>query len=209
MILIHILAGLVALVAGAVALSSAKGGALHRKGGAVFVYAMLTLTVTGAIVALAGLQRLNSVAAVFTFYLVTTGMLAVQRPTPVTRRIVAAAMGLAVLDALAGFTFGAMAAGAGHRVSAVFLIAFATGAALGAWGDWRTLTRGLQGPARIVRHLWRMGLAMTLATMSFFLGQAKVFPDALRKPALLAIPVLLVLAAMLYWLARVLRSPRA
>ena len=57
-----------------------------------------------------------------------------------------------------------------------------------------------------------MGFAMWIATASFFLGQAKFFPEPIRKSGLLAIPVLLVLVVMLYWLLRVLlkrRNPAA
>jgi hypothetical protein len=52
-----------------------------------------------------------------------------------------------------------------------------------------------------------MCYALWIATASFFLGPrarlAKVFPERLLNPALLALPVLLVLLAMLYWLWRV------
>ncbi len=49
---------------------------------------------------------------------------------------------------------------------------------------------------------------MWIATSSFFLGQAKVFPEAIRNPALLAVPVLLVLVAVVYWFVRVRWTPR-
>jgi hypothetical protein len=45
---------------------------------------------------------------------------------------------------------------------------------------------------------------MYLATSAFFLGQAKLLPEPMRNLALLAIPVVLVLLAMVYWLVRVL-----
>jgi hypothetical protein len=42
---------------------------------------------------------------------------------------------------------------------------------------------------------------------SFFLGQPQVFPDWLRQSTgLRALPVLLVLAAMVFWLVRVRRG---
>lgn len=63
--------------------------------------------------------------------------------------------------------------------------------------------RSIQGAHRLARHLWRMGFAMWIATASFFLGQAKLFPEPVRKIALLAIPVVLVLVVMLYSLGRV------
>jgi hypothetical protein len=68
--------------------------------------------------------------------------------------------------------------------------------------------RTLQGAPRIARHLWRMCLAMFIATASFFLGQARVFPESMRIFPLLAIPVALVLLLMLYWWVRVSFSKR-
>jgi hypothetical protein len=65
------------------------------------------------------------------------------------------------------------------------------------------LSTGHQGRARLITHLWRMCLAMFIATGSFFLGQAKVFPKPLRIFPLLAIPALLPLALLLFWLVRV------
>jgi uncharacterized membrane protein len=45
---------------------------------------------------------------------------------------------------------------------------------------------------------------MWFATTSFFLGQAKVFPEPLRHMmGVRAIPVVLVLVVMFYWLGRV------
>jgi hypothetical protein len=62
------------------------------------------------------------------------------------------------------------------------------------------LVRGVHGSRRLARHVWRMCFAMFIATASFFLGQAKVIPKPLRIMPLLWIPVLVVLAMMLYWL---------
>jgi hypothetical protein len=47
-----------------------------------------------------------------------------------------------------------------------------------------------------------MCFALFFAAGSFFLGQAEVFPEPLRRSGLLAVPVVLVLALMFYWLAR-------
>lgn len=48
-----------------------------------------------------------------------------------------------------------------------------------------------------------MCFGMFIATGSFFLGQAKLLPKELRIIPLLAIPVLLVLVTMFYWMWRV------
>lgn len=49
--LIHIVAGLLALISGAVALYATKGSPLHRKAGMAFVVAMLVLSSTGSLMA--------------------------------------------------------------------------------------------------------------------------------------------------------------
>ena len=77
-------------------------------------------------------------------------------------------------------------------------------AVLGAIGDAQVLRRGPpRGAQRIARHLWRMTFALFVAAMSFFIGQARVIPAPLRIMPLLALPVLAVLATLVYWLWRV------
>jgi hypothetical protein len=70
--------------------------------------------------------------------------------------------------------------------------------------DLRLLGTGsITGTRRLARHLWRMTFALWIATASFFLGQAKVLPEPLQNFWLLSIPVLAVLAMLVYWLLRV------
>ena len=77
---IHIIGGLLGIASGFVAIFAFKGAKLHRKNGMVFVYAMLALTTTGSVMAIANRQPFNLVAAGLTFYLVLTGLLTVRRP---------------------------------------------------------------------------------------------------------------------------------
>jgi hypothetical protein len=49
-----------------------------------------------------------------------------------------------------------------------------------------------------------MCFSLFIASGSFFLGQAKVIPRPIRIVPLLAIPAILPLVLMIYWLARVL-----
>ena len=49
---LHIVAGGLAIVLGGVALLAAKGATLHRKSGILFVYAMLTMGISGSVLAL-------------------------------------------------------------------------------------------------------------------------------------------------------------
>lgn len=206
----HILAGSLALVTGYVALYAAKGATLHRKTGMVFVYAMLTMTVCGMMLAAAeggAWAAVNFRAALLTAYLVVTALTTVRRPAharwlDVGGMLVALAVGLISLT----FGFEALASGGSRNgVPAFPFFLFGAVGLIGSAGDARMIGTGisLRGAPRIARHLWRMSFALLIAAMSFFFGQAKVIPKPIRIPALLALPVLAVLVTMLYWLWRV------
>lgn len=207
---IHIIAGLLSLLAGATALYSAKGSGLHRKSGMVFVLAMIVMTSSAVLIAaFFSPNRVNVVAGTLTFYLVCTGLLTVKRTVEQIRIPSTGFMLLAFATSLYAFSLGIEGMGNTRnivdKVPAQVLFLFGTVGLLGALLDARMLQAGsIQGPHRLARHLWRMSFAMWLATMSFFLGQAKFFPEPIRKSGLLVIPVLVVLAMMLYWLVRVL-----
>ena len=146
-------------------------------------------------------------AGLLTAYLVATA-LATVRPAAGLRWLNVGALLLALTVGLASlaFVFEALASGVGDRdgIPAPIFVKFAVVALLASGGDIRMLrSGGLRGPRRLVRHLWRMCFALYIATSSFFLGQADEFPEMLRHPALLALPVLAVLVAMVYWLWRV------
>jgi uncharacterized membrane protein len=205
----HILAGSIGIVSGFVALYAAKGARVHRKSGIVFVYAMLAMAFLGAgIAAVRNVAPQSNVpAGLLTAYLVITGLTTV-RPIPGwSRRFDIALMLAALAIALADFALGISAYMSPnqklHWVIVPFSI-FGTIGLLASAGDLRMIRAGgLKGMARIARHLWRMCFALFIATSSFFLGQAKVFPKAIRIPGLLAVPVLAVLVTMLYWMWRV------
>ena len=76
----HILAGVLALVFGYVALYATKGATLHRKSGMLFVYAMVTMSLSGALMDALKTSRIsiNVVAGLLTFYFVTTALLTVR-----------------------------------------------------------------------------------------------------------------------------------
>src|SRR5258705_7873401 len=73
-LVVHITAGALGLISGYVALYAAKGGTVHRKGGMVFVYAMVTMAVFGAVIAMAEGERATLIAACLAAYLVITGL---------------------------------------------------------------------------------------------------------------------------------------
>lgn len=205
----HILGGALALLAGVFALATSKGGSLHRGGGWVFVVAMVVMAVTGGALAAFIPERLSVVAAGLSLYLVVTALLTVRPPPEDDRAVhwVALAVGAGV--AVLGFTFGFEALrqqdGLLDGFPAPPYFVFGVMAAFGALADLRMLRSDPPtGHRRIARHLWRMSLALLIATASFFLGQAQVFPEPVRHFGLLSVPVIAVLAVMTYWLLRVL-----
>ena len=206
-LLLHILAGLLGLVFGYVALYSAKGAPLHRKSGMVFVSVMLPMAATGMfIAAVEGVApAINIPAAAVTFYMVVTALTAV-KPLPerwrwIDRAAMLFAIAVGVISIALTFVVisrGGRGAGMGYPLFIFGLVALGASR-----GDRRMIASGgLQGSARLRRHLWRMCFALLVAAGSFFLGQADELPPALRIRPLLAVPVVAVLATMSYWLWR-------
>ena len=217
MTLVHIIAGLLAITAGFAALFSTKGGRLHRRSGIVFVGAMIVMAGLGGVIAAMqfhiGFQKMNVVAATLTLYLVVTSLLTVRRNRGPQARAIDIACTLVALAAgffAVGFAVDSLLKGPKPSwFPAAPALVFGTIALLAALGDLRIARGRVLDPShRIARHLWRMGVAMFIATGSFFLGQAKVFPVEVRILPLLAAPVLVVLATMFFYWIRVLVTKR-
>ncbi|HYR83319.1 MAG TPA: hypothetical protein VE422_04495 [Terriglobia bacterium] len=211
---LHILAGGLALVSGAVALFAVKGARLHRKSGMLFVCAMLTMSCSAVVLAAVrggAWSSVNIPAALLTAYLVITALTTVRPPSAGSRWLEVGLMLAALVLGLTTLTFGfeALAAGGNRNgVPAFPFLMFGVVGLLGSAGDLRVIRSGaLRGAPRLARHLWRMCWALWIATSSFFLGPrarvAKIIPEPLLIPAVLALPVLAVLVAMVYWLWRV------
>lgn len=207
-LLIHIAAGGLALVSGFVALSAAKGARLHRTSGLLFVGAMVVMGLSGAVIAAVTGVPGSVIGGLLAAYLVVTGWTTV-RPLAAGGRglhlggmVVAFAVGLVtVASGLETLARGEMARN-GVPVPMTFFMGSI--ALLAGVGDLRILRSGaLLGARRIARHLWRMCFALFVASGSFFLGQADEIPEPLRIYPMLAIPAVLPLVALLYWLWRV------
>jgi hypothetical protein len=211
---IHVIAGTLSILTGFVALCVAKGSPLHKRSGIVFAIAMLVMTSTGALLAAMKPERGSMLAGLLAFYLVCTSLLTVRRTVPESRAWLIGFMGMALTLGVVGyaFTYLAMTSANGRLdhlpPQPIFL--FGTVALLGAALDARLLiANGIAGSHRIARHLWRMGFALWMATTSLFLGQPTIFPDFLReRMGLRAIPVLFVVAMIVYWLWRTLRTKK-
>ena len=207
---LHIAGGTLGIISGSVALLSRKGGRMHRLAGTVFLVSMLTMATIGAAASpfLPVPSMPNVFAGVLTFYLVATGWLAVQRKGGPIGRSEQAGLGLALAVVAAGASFIVMASNGptgtiGDTPPQAYFV-FTIVGGLAAAGDIRMIRRGsISGVARIARHLWRMSAALTIASGSFFLGQQRVMPAAMRGSPWLFVPVLVPLLLMVFWLIRV------
>jgi hypothetical protein len=203
----HIGGGSLGMASGTVAMVAKKGGRLHRQAGVVFFAAMLSMAGVGATVApfLAEAQWTNTMAGVFTFYLVCTAWLAARRRDGEAGRaevaLALAPLGLAAI----GLTIGLARAPAAEHPTITAILGLSAFAAL---LDLSVILRGgLTGAARTARHIWRMSLSLFVAMGSFFLGQPKFVPEILKTTGLNFVPPLAVLALLVFWMVRV-RLPR-
>jgi uncharacterized membrane protein len=199
---LHILGGILALVFGYIALFTTKGATLHRKTGMGFVVGMTTMALTGALIASVKPDRGSIIAGLLTFYFVATGLLTVKQ-VPAQRPIEMLAMVWGFVTGLFAIWAGWWLAQRGRPEAAPMLI-FSAMSIGGAIGDWKMLrSGGIEGRARIKRHLWRMCFAMWVAAASFFWGPPNRVPEFMRYPLLFPIPVLAPIAIMLYWLWKI------
>jgi hypothetical protein len=201
---LHVGAASLALVAGSAALVLPKGSTWHRRAGTAFFPSMLVMTALGAALALATHVPGSALAGAFAFYLTGTGWAAARRGDGASGRFEVGALVFALI--LLGATLLHSAITAMAPVFVYMTYAFAAVVALAAASDLRVIRRReLAGPDRIARHLWRMCLALMLAFGSFA-GQTNAQPEFLRGSPMLVAPGLLILIAMIFWLARVRSS---
>jgi len=209
---IHITAGGLAIILGAVALAASKGATLHRRSGLLFVYAMLTMGISGSILALRqSLTNANVLGGFMSAYFVITGLTTVRPVSAWTRWLNSVALLVAIALALfeIGLGLKALASPRGTINGVPFFMVFflATVTTLAAAGDVRLMRSGaLRAAPWLARHLWRMCFALFIAAGSFFSIRARVariLPEPFTTPTMRALPVALVFAAMFYWLWRV------
>jgi uncharacterized membrane protein len=200
---IHIAAGIAAILLGTVAIAVRKGGRRHVQAGIWFAVAMIVLGVTASILEPFRTPKPGSpITGLFVLYFVATSWVAARRKDGTTGKFemlaAAVALGTGAVMVWAGLT-GRSSTPVGS--GPVFILA---GLSLVAGLlDLRVaLRKRLTAGERIRRHLWRMCFAFFIATGSFFLGQQKVMPVAVRDSPLLFLLAFAPLAVMVFWLVR-------
>ncbi|MEK6246356.1 MAG: hypothetical protein AABM33_17880, partial [Pseudomonadota bacterium] len=209
LLIVHVCAATVGLLSGFLAMALRKGSGLHGAAGNVFFVSMLIATAAGGFVA-AFLRPNNGnvMGSTLTFYLVATAWVAAKRRDGRAGIFDVGALVFALAIAAVGATWGFQTAnsqsGLKHGYPAAFYFVFGSIALLFAASDVRMIVRGgVSGAKRIARHLLRMSMGLLFATLSFYPGQAKLFPRWLRETNLLQMPAVLLIGAMLFWLYRV------
>jgi len=216
LLVVHISGGIAGILSGAAAMIFRKGSRGHIVAGKVFVIAMLCMAGVGAIMAFVKfqfmnveLQITNVFGGVLTFYLVATAWVTAKRKEGETGVLDWGAVLVPLASGAGMLIFGLQAVesptGSKYGYPPALYFIWTAIALLSAAGDLRLLMRGgiFFRAQRIVRHLWRMSFALFIATGSFFLGQQKVFPRALRGLQVWFVPAFLPLLLLIYWLFRV------
>lgn len=209
-LVLHIGGGTMGMISGGVAMFARKGGRLHRVSGTVFFVAMLFMAGVAAIVApiLPEARWTNTTAAVFTLYLVATAWATVRRHAGEIGRFERAVAVVPLGIAAMGLALVPYGAATGQMDSFATVYIFAVICALAATFDLKMIRRGgVAGTDRVVRHLWRMGAALFVATGSFFFGQADNLPVVIRESFIPTVLGVAPLALMAFWWIRV-RLPR-
>ena len=200
---VHIAAGVAAILLGVIAVTARKGGRTHLAAGNWFAGAMLLLGITASILEPFRTPKPGSpITGLFVCYFVATSWVAARRRDGTTGKFEmiasAVALGTSAVMIWAGLT-GRSSTPVGS--GPVFILAGLCGAA-GLLDLRVVLRKRLSSGERIRRHLWRMCFAFFIATGSFFLGQQKVMPSAVRGSPVLFVLAFAPFVVMLFWLVR-------
>lgn len=204
---IHILFSGLALLTGALALGARKGGLLHRNGGKVFVAAMVIMGVTSAWLAALNGVWLDVMSGLLVCYLVISSWLTM-RPSNQGFAVGVMLMGVGLV---AGYLLVAwVTLQSGERRPGVppgVGLFFAIIVGLAVISDCRLLMgRALTVRQRLARHLWRMCFALFMATVSFFISRAHLFPELVQQSGVLVLLGVSPILFMIFWLLWIRRE---
>ncbi len=205
----HVLTGTLAILAGAAALIARKGAQIHVKGGTLFVVTMGLSSLLGAVLGLMDAANfyITFHAGVLGVTLIASSWLTVRAKDGRLSRLNAAVSLANLLNGAGLLTLGILATQAdggrylGFAAPSYFVLFSMT--VLAAVGDISLMFRkALSRTHKVARHLWRMCLSFFIAAGSAFTGPgAAVFPDVIRESGLLSLPELLIILALIFWLA--------
>ena len=213
---LHVFGGAVGLLSGVLAMTVRKGGPFHRLAGNVFFASMLVMAVFAVYLGFVrpGMQ-VNVFIGVFVAYLVATAWFTIRRPegavglpeklglaaglvlcTPFVLLSLQLALGLPPF-LHSGMAFKGPLLVAIYLFTLVLVIAAGSDAAV-------VFSGGVSGAARIARHLWRLCVALTLATGSALSnGLPRLLPTGVELPGWTLYLQFVWVALLAYWMVRV------
>ena len=205
---LHIIAGTLGMLSGFVAVFLRKGSRRHALAGNVFVVTMLTLSSSGAILAIAKRQPGNILGGALTLYLVATAWLTARRTNVKTSIFDWGALlfvlALTAIEVTLGLEAAVSLSGLKYDYPPGPYFFLGAIALLATIGDIRMLVRGgISGAQRLARHLWRMCFALFIAAASIFLARQRVFPVILQRTGVLVFLSFLPILLLIFWLFRV------
>ena len=203
LLVLHIIAGFLALGAAGLALGTVKGGPAHRRAGTLYVLSMLVVTLTTFALVAIRPNLFLFVIGIFSFYLVFSGWRAALLRDGRLRwpdHLGGLAMGATGLAMMGLGLNGLVGDGGAQPVILLVFGAIGLTMALSDWRDWRA--GPVTGKARIARHLTRM-LAGSIATLT-----AAIVVNVTFLPALVTWlgPTALITPVIFWWNARVMRG---
>jgi len=203
MLIFHIIAGILVLLFGSMALIASKGLRLHKLTGNIFFISMVILSLTTIYLEV----QFDDfpIMGIFSLYFASTSWLAVKRQAGTTGAFEVCAFLCIVMVSITFYKWGWDIVYNGKVLEGTLPLAmyFILGsfAAFAAILDLNMILRGgLVGAHRIARHLWRMCIALLLATMSFL--SQDIFPEFIQNTGLLWSPIILLLLIIVFWLCR-------
>lgn len=202
---IHFPAGTVAILAAIAAFYYPKGSVKHKNAGRVFTVAMLIMLVSGGVAgALKGSPE-DVFLAVLVSYSVFTAWLTVRHRQPVIGILEYLALAFIIIFGLAALSMDPQ----WEKVSEPGVFTFdAILALIFAIGDIRNiLFKGMTRAQRLARHIWRLSFSLVWAALSFGDKVIKMLGSTIdQMPYMVAVPGILVLCIMFYWLFRIYKG---
>jgi len=206
--LIHTPAGTIGLVAATVALFTKKGTPLHLKAGTYFTISMLIMLISGFIAALLKESIDDMFLSVVVMYTVFTAWLTVHHKKFETGFLEHVALIWIIAVAIAAILINASWREVGAPNPYLYWASFAVFCAI---GDVRNIHRaGLPSIQRLIRHVWRIGFSLIWAALAFTDKIVKILGSNVKElpeeqlTYIIAVPTLLILIIILYWIMNIL-----
>ena len=203
--LIHFPAGTVAIAAAFAAFHYPKGSSKHRKAGQVFTIAMLTMLISGGIAGAIKGSVEDIFLAALVSYIVITAWLTVRKHQPVIGILEYLALVYILVFGLVALSVDPLWDKAGEPGVYTFDAIMALIFAVGDIGN--VLLKGRQRTYQLARHIWRISFSLVWAALAFSDKIIKMLDATIdQMPYVAAVPALLVLCIMFYWLFRVYKG---